>query len=524
MADDSLKKRNEILESIYNNIEQGVCLHKVIYENNQAVDYRIIDANLAYEEILDISVDKAKGSLGSEIYGVDDPPYLEEFVEVAKTGETKTFEDYFEPLEIYFEITVTSPEQGKFITLFNDITDQKDRLKELQEKKEELHGSYQQLEAYSQEIIAMNNALSDKIDEVSNLNDRFNKMINLVSDLNLADYNDEEQYLSNLLYTAVEILPEADYGSAYIYKDGKVKFIDCIGHDLDSLKELEIPAEPFFNEQAIQIFDLKELRAKDKMHLEEETFGKFTKAVKPVKEIISCDLNIDGEKRAGISIDIDVDSDLSFSEDSKRIFTAFYNLSSTFFKIEDYNILYSEFTKKLIMSIVGILEVYDEYTSGHSENVAQTAVEIAKELDLEKAKIDSVYWAGMVHDIGKLLVPLNILNKKTSLTDEEYATIKKHPVWGYEALAKSSLDNIARYILHHHEKWDGSGYPDGLSGDDIPVISQILGVADAWDAMTSDRSYRSSLSKEKAIQEIKDNRGTQFPPQVVEAFLNIKDK
>ena len=97
-----------------------------------------------------------------------------------------------------------------------------------------------------------------------------------------------------------------------------------------------------------------------------------------------------------------------------------------------------------------------------------------------------------------------------------------HPVWGYEALNKGSLNNIANYVLHHHEKWDGSGYPDGLSGREIPLISQILCVADAWDAMTSDRSYRLALSEEKALTELKDNKGTQFSPKVVEAFLELK--
>ncbi|MBM7555770.1 HD domain-containing phosphohydrolase [Halanaerobacter jeridensis] len=523
-SENDFKRRNKILESIYNSIDQGVCLHEVIYKDGQAVDYKIVDANPAYEEKLNISVEQAKGSLGSEIYQSDKPPYLERYVEVAETGETKKFEDYFEPLGAYFEITVTSPESGKFITLFDDITDRKKRIKKLEEKKEELNASYQQLEAYSELITAMNDALSTKIEEVNQLNSRFDKMINLVSDLNLADYYDEEKYLSNLLYTAVEILPEADYGSVYMYEGEKVKFIECIGHDVEQLKELEIPADVFYNDQPIQVFNMKKLRAQDRQVMDQETFAKFSRATKETKEIITFDLEIDGQKKAGISIDIAKGNQTSFSEDSQRIFKSFYSLSNTFFKVEDYNILYSKFTKKLITSIVGILEVYDEYTSGHSENVAFTAVDIAEELNLSAEEKDLVYWAGMVHDIGKLLVPLDILNKAGNLTDEEYSTIKKHPVWGYKALKKSSLNNIENYVLHHHENWDGSGYPDGLSGEDIPLLSQVLSVADAWDAMTSNRSYRDALSREKALKEIKDNKGTQFAPEVVEAFLKIKNE
>ena len=517
-----VESRNEILESIYNNIDQGVCLHQVIYKEGQAVDYKIIDANQAYEDQLDIPLEQAIGSLGSEIYSIDPPPYLKVFAQVAETGQKKEFEDYFAPLETYFKITATSPEQGKFITLFHDITENKNKMKELEDKTEELNASYQQLEAYSQEIVAMNDVLADKIEEVNQLNDRFNKMINLVSDLNLAEYNNENKYLSNLLDTAVQILPEADYGSVYIYQDNKVDFIDAIGYDFQKLKGLEIPAEAFYNQQDIQVFGEEKLKEKDEKHMDETTLEKLLQATKPVKEIITFDLKIDGARRAGVSIDIAENSQITFSEDSKKVFAAFYNLANTFFKIEDYNILYSQFTKQLITSIVGVLEVYDKYTSGHSENVAKIAVKIAEELELSSEQQKLVYWSGMVHDLGKLLVPLRILNKTSKLTNDEYDIIKKHPIWGYKALEKGSLDNIAQYVLHHHERWDGAGYPDGLKKDEIPLISQILSVADAWDAMTSNRAYRSSLSKEEALAEINHNQGTQFAPEVVEVFLKLK--
>ena len=520
---DDFNKRAEILESIYNNIDQGIALHKVIYENGAAVDYKIIDVNPAYEDKLDISREKAVGSLGSELYQTDKAPYLEKFVEVAESGGKESFEDYFNPLDAYFEITVTAPERGYFITLFDDITARKERLGKLEDQKEELVASYQQLEAYSEVITAMNDSLSNKIDEVNQLNNRFNQMISLISDLNLADYNDEEKFLSNLLSAAVEIIPEADYGSVYTYEEGEVNFVDAIGHDLIELQKIDIPAKIFYNQEEIKIIDVREVSSRDKSVLQEQTFYKLKDAINLLDKIITFDLEVDGDNRAGISLDIALDEEASISKDSKEIIRSFYNLSNTFFKIEEYNSLYNDFTKRLITSIVGLLEVYDEYTSGHSENVAQIAVEIAKELDLSESKKNLVYWSGMVHDIGKLLIPLEILNKPDKLNEEEYKVIKKHPKWGYEALQKSSL-NIGEYIRHHHENWDGTGYPDGLKGEEIPLVSQILSVADAWDAMTSTRAYRSSLSEEKALREIKDNKGSQFSPQIVEAFLNIKEE
>ncbi|MFP4662473.1 MAG: HD domain-containing phosphohydrolase [Halanaerobiales bacterium] len=180
------------------------------------------------------------------------------------------------------------------------------------------------------------------------------------------------------------------------------------------------------------------------------------------------------------------------------------------------------YIKDLIISITYILEMYDIYTSGHSRNVAEISTEIAQKMGLKKQKMDDIYWAGMVHDIGKLLIPLDIINKKGRLTDTEYELIKKHPVWGYMALNKSRyLIHIPGVVRHHHERWDGKGYPDGLKGDQIPLASQILALADAYEAMTSERPYRCAMSHRSAVREIISNTGTQFSPEVVDVFLEL---
>ena len=169
--------------------------------------------------------------------------------------------------------------------------------------------------------------------------------------------------------------------------------------------------------------------------------------------------------------------------------------------------------------------MHDQYTKGHSENVAETAADIAENMGLSKDEITDTYWAGMVHDLGKLIIPLKILNKDGSLSENEYDLVKNHPYWGYKALNDSeSLKPIGKYVLYHHERWDGKGYPEGLKEDETPIISQILSVADAWDAMTSNRSYRAPLSKEVAFEELKKNKGTQFSPEVVEVFMKMKEE
>ncbi|HQC36825.1 MAG TPA: HD domain-containing phosphohydrolase, partial [Thermotogota bacterium] len=192
---------------------------------------------------------------------------------------------------------------------------------------------------------------------------------------------------------------------------------------------------------------------------------------------------------------------------------------------EQIRIQQGKFQKELLRSIIQILELYDLYTSGHSENVAHYSALIAEQVKLDPPWIKQVYWTGLVHDIGKLLVPTQILNKPSGLTDEEYELVKMHPVWGAKVLKTSEqLTGLATDVRHHHERYDGKGYPDGLAGTRIPLTSRIIAVADAYDAMISERSYRTPYTVEKAKEELLKNRGTQFDPELVDVFLSIIDK
>ncbi|HPN16123.1 MAG TPA: HD domain-containing protein [Candidatus Aminicenantes bacterium] len=168
------------------------------------------------------------------------------------------------------------------------------------------------------------------------------------------------------------------------------------------------------------------------------------------------------------------------------------------------------------------IEANDEYTRGHSDRVTKIAVKIAKRIRLTRERIDTLKFAGILHDIGKIGVIKEVLHKPTKLSDLEFALIKNHPVVGEEIIKPVAfLDKIRPVIHHHHERFDGSGYPDGLRGKDIPFLSRIITVADAYDAMTSHRPYRSALSHETAVAEITKYAGTQFDPEIVQAFLEI---
>ena len=172
-----------------------------------------------------------------------------------------------------------------------------------------------------------------------------------------------------------------------------------------------------------------------------------------------------------------------------------------------------------IKSFAHALEAKDQYTHGHSQQVTRYAEVLAKGMQLDPRQINLLLQAAMLHDIGKIGISETILNKSGALTEEEYLIVKKHPVTGKHILAPiTSLAAIIPVVYHHHERWDGTGYPDGLTGQEIPLLARILTVADAFDAMTSSRAYRRAMTSVEAFQELERYAGSQFEPQLVEVF------
>ena len=176
-----------------------------------------------------------------------------------------------------------------------------------------------------------------------------------------------------------------------------------------------------------------------------------------------------------------------------------------------------------ITALAYALEAKDKYTSGHSQRVAEISVAIAKEMGMPPDSVNKIQLAGLVHDIGKIGVKESVLHKPDKLTNEEYQLIKSHSQAGEHILTPIVEDEeILKIVRHHHERYDGTGYPDRLSGEQIPPGARILAVADTYDAMTSQRPYREAMSTEKACTEIECGKGTQFDPEIADAFLRIR--
>lgn len=171
------------------------------------------------------------------------------------------------------------------------------------------------------------------------------------------------------------------------------------------------------------------------------------------------------------------------------------------------------------------IDAKDRYTHGHSTRVAEISERIAREAGFSDKECEEVYFAALLHDVGKIGIRDDIINKEGRLSDEEFEHIKQHPILGYQILSNIKQSRTLNVGAHyHHERYDGSGYPDGLRGEEIPAIARIIAVADAYDAMTSSRSYRSSLSEEATREELVRGMGTQFDPQYAEIMLHIMDE
>ena len=177
---------------------------------------------------------------------------------------------------------------------------------------------------------------------------------------------------------------------------------------------------------------------------------------------------------------------------------------------------------EIIECITCALDAKDPYTAGHSQRVSDMTLRVCQIMGFKDHDIERIHIAAHLHDIGKIGVPDAVLNKVEPLTDEEWQLIRRHPQIGAEILSKSAhLNELKDIVLCHHERYDGKGYVQGLKGEKIPLNARIIGIADAFDAMTANRVYRKKLDMEFVLNEIKKGRGTQFDPMLVDIMLDL---
>ncbi len=339
----------------------------------------------------------------------------------------------------------------------------------------------------------------------------------------LTMYNSELRQIINLV--PIRIFAKDIDGKFLLVNEAEAASYGLKPEDMEGKYNIDLYSDNRYPIEELEAFlnDDREVINSGKIKFIPEEFNHSFDGTQRVMETIKIPFNTQlTDKPAVLGVARDITNEKEVRIQLEENFTQLKEHSD---EIDKLNLELEEFQQEIVHIMIKMLEIHDEYTKGHSENVAELSKLIAIELRLSKKEIKQTYWAGILHDIGKTVVPKEILNKKSGLTDEEYEITKNHPVWGHAVLRNSKqLSSIANFVLYHHEKWDSTGYPVGLKEDEIPLISQILSIADAWDAMTSKRSYRDPLSYNEALSEIIKNSGKQFNPNLVAVFLAIIKK
>jgi polar amino acid transport system substrate-binding protein len=385
----------------------------------------------------------------------------------------------------------------------------------------ELLASKEELMAMNEELRANNEELEELYKQLEESTGLIWKILETVSKISMLNI-DEEEFLEDILKLALETIPKTNAGSIFIIDKNSedIRLVKTIGHGKE-LEGLVFKKDWFIaSDDAIIVKDLLDRDKRSNLPL--ELYEILVRFSKPAPETIIAPLNWQDRRFGYVNFDIINDKNTHFNETDLNIAGWFGSVVASFYAIRNYVRKEGIILNNLVITLTKALEYYDKYTCGHSERVARYALEIAERLNLDLETAKKIYWAGYLHDIGKIFVPQDVLNKPGRFTEEEYNIVKIHPVKSEELVSEiEELREIARIIRHHHERWDGKGYPDGLSGEDIPLSSRILGIADAFEAMTCERPYKRGLTLEEAIEELKRCSGTQFDPKLVDVMVSI---
>ena len=332
----------------------------------------------------------------------------------------------------------------------------------------------------------------------------------------------DEELLGQMFHIAKSIFHNFDYGTCYLKRNDRIFFVDSVGYNTGYLNRLEFDPKTFvFNKDKIEIVGQEIFDDQIENEIPEavdEYYQNFPK----VKASVRFGIFLSDDAIGGMSFDQSVHFNKDFNKYDYENFDSFQKLMNGFYEINYLNSKNDKLKNDLVLSLVRTLELYDHYTGGHSEDVAHLSLELAKRMKLSKQDQYDIYWAGIVHDIGKVGVDVSIINKQGKLSPIEFEEIKKHPVHGYNILNRSEdLKRIAKWVRSHHEWWNGQGYPDQLKASEIPIGAQILCVADSVSSMATVRSYSKKKSSEAIKEELILFKSVQFSPIVCDHMIDM---
>ena len=464
------KKEIEIkrrFQSLFDNMNEGFALHEIICdEAGKPIDYRFLEANKAFETITGLKIDELKGKTVKQVLPKTEQYWIDLYGKVALTGEPNKFQHYARNLMKYFSVNVYSPKLNQFATVFSDVTEEvyfSEKIRYLSFH-DQLTGLYNR-HFFEEELL------------------RLDTERNLPLTIALLDVNGLK--LTNDAFGHKK-------GDELLVKVAENLKTECRFDDIIS----RIGGDEF-------VILLPKTSEQEASNIIERIYA-----------------SIENTKMDNIIISVSIGFDTKTN--------ATQPVSEIFSKAEEH--MYRKkltesqsMRNKTVSLILQTLNQADSKEKRHSENVSKIAVKIGELLNLNQQTLKEIELAGLMHDIGKIAINNEVLTKFGIFSESEMIEIRRHPEIGYHIL--KSVDEyapLAECALSHHERWDGTGYPRGLKQDEIPFIARIIQIADAFDAMTSFRSYKETLSIQEALEEIKNNSGTQFDPDIVKHITSDK--
>ncbi len=495
-AELNLRESEERYRTLFENMLNGFAYCRMVYEEGHPVDFIYLDVNEAFERHTGLK--NVVGKRVSEVIpGIreSDSPLIERYGRVASGCAPEQFETYVEALKMWFSISVYCPKPDHFVAVFDVITERKQHELAMQRSNRALRT-----------ISAGNEALIHATDEGQLLQEMCDVAVRIggyrMAWLGYAR-DDADKTIERMAETCFEqvcpiLLPLTWDQNKHMFclaghaiVSGKPKVIQDIQSDPDENPWRE-NARQFGFASCIALPLLDGGRAFGALVLFDDKKNVFDTDEVHVLEEMSGDLSF------GI---LTLRVKLAHREHEQRL---------------QKNML------QTVEAIASIVEMRDPYTSGHQARVADMAKEIARQMGLPEEQVQAIHLAGLVHDLGKIRIPAEILSKPSRLNDIEYSLIKMHPQAGYDILKGVDFSwPIAEMVRQHHERMDGSGYPQGLKSEEILPGARILIVADVVEAMSSHRPYRAGLGIDAALKEITRGRGTHYDPQVVDACVAL---
>jgi putative nucleotidyltransferase with HDIG domain/PAS domain S-box-containing protein len=495
-----IQKVKEILRNVdhlkvIENFIIGFALHEIILDKDgKPCNYRYLYVNPAFEKITGVKKENIIGRTVLELFPNIERFWIDTYGEVAMTGKYALFEQYTQPIDKSLRVYTFSPKKGYFISFLVDITDVKEREKEIEK-----------LLNFEKALVEINELLL-RADNEEMLYEKIGEIIlktGIAKDI------------------WIGLIEEGNFD---------VKPVAGVGPDIDYFPKLQVRWDdsPYGCGAVGTSIKTGKPIVIDNAEFDERLYPWREELLKRnIKSVVSIPLT-DNETTIGAMV-LYSDKENAFGEQEiacLKIIADDIVVGAKEIRLNKSLKITNEQLRKALYDIVRttakITEIRDPYTAGHQRRVSQLATAIAKKMNLPKDKIEAIQIAGLLHDIGKISIPADILVKPRRLNEIEFALIKEHSRIGYEILQDVSFPwDIANIVLQHHERLDGSGYPQGLKDGEILLEARIIAVADVVEAMCSHRPYRPALSIDSALEEISKNKGKLYDKDVVDACIKL---